>query len=145
MTLQHAWSMRWTLVFSLITGVLISPVFNWSPLLPVYDELRPIVDMRGDLVRREENAVVIHIWGTRARGDCAYMGVQAYGVKNGVRIGANLRRVDAPEVGTTKPPGTYDIGNWRIWPTDNADAVVVFIQHRCDTRVVSTRIAELDI
>lgn len=144
MTARSLWSMRWTLVLALLTGLAISPVFRWSPLLPVYDAYHPVVAMRGDMVQRDGDAVVVHIWGSKLR-ECTYVGIRAYGSKNGVLIDANIARVDRPVNGATKPTGTFDIGHWRIWPIDHADLVVVFVQHNCDGRIISTKIAEIDV
>ena len=144
MTTRGIWEQRWTLVLAMLTGLVLSPVFRWSPLLPLYDAYHPVVQMRGDLVLRDGDAVVVHVWGTKHR-DCAYVGIRAYGSKNGVLVDANIARVGLPMTGTTRPMGTFDIGQWRVWPVDKADLVVIFVQHICDGRAISTRIAEIDI
>jgi hypothetical protein len=106
---------------------------------------RPVVTMTGRIVQRDERSIWIHIQGTKHR-DCRYLGLTAHSMDDtGVRHDANIKRDDGiSERGSTKPPGSYDIGIWRIWPVgDDAKAVMVASEHDCGGVTVRSIIAEV--
>lgn len=108
-----------------------------------YDELYPVVTMTGDIVKKEPGTVTLAIQGEKHRA-CNYVRIQAYTKRpDGSLQDAYIRREDRPESGDTKPPGKYDIGHWKVWPIDNSNRVVVYVQHNCNDRIVYTKIADI--
>jgi hypothetical protein len=138
-----------------MTSLLIRLSFwNWVPYLVIavwlgwasYDNFMPVVRMQGEVVSRTESAVVVRMWGEKIR-DCRFVGIQGFS-----RIGDNInrdtiiKRIDMPSEGKTKPRGTFDIGQWELYPIDGATHVSVWVQHSCgqdDLR--STRIADVEL
>lgn len=110
----------------------------------LYDELRPVVVMRGVLLERRPGEVLVEIAGEKLR-PCRYNAMHAYAVRGGVRSDASIAREDRPVDGHTKPPGKYNIGIWRVWPVAGAERVVVYVSHTCDGRLVATNVAEIDL
>lgn len=135
---QHVW-VPWTVAF---VGVLYGGL---APLLPFYDAVRPVVVMQGEVVSREADSVIVHIWGKKQR-ECRYIMLQSFShADNGMRHDTLITRIDMPSEGKTKPLGSYDIGNWRVRPVTGASAVSIYAQHECDARVVLTKIAEVQL
>lgn len=107
--------------------------------------LFPVVSMKGDLVERTDQYAIVHIYGEKHRGpECKYLGVQAFGDRTiGLPVDMHISRVDIPEEGRTKPSGSYDIGNWRVWPVEGVVRVRVYVEHDCLGVRVGTQIAEV--
>ena len=135
-----------TILSGVVIGVLFSPLsFGLTDVLMApFDKVYPVVEMQGVIVSRGQSSVDVRIGGTKNR-DCTYLGIQAYAHKNGKLNDLNILRVDITEKGDTKQTGIYDIGVWRMWPTDNASKVTVMVQHICAGRLVTTKIAEVDL
>ena len=143
--IQMLVSMRWTVLVGALIGVLIAPAgqSGWRAISGLYDETWPVVVMQGHLVGRVEDAVVVEVAGEKRR-DCRYLRIQAFarGVDGALRDVFAMRQ-DRPEAGATKPLGTFNIGRWKIWPTDDAVAVLMYSQHDCSGRIVQTKIADV--
>lgn len=135
--------------FGVISAILIgtalgyfSSVYNWVDEVSFY--IRPVVAMHGEIVGRKDG-VQVRITGKKLRGtECVYLGMQAFGVRPvGPLVDLYIQRSDMPEDGKTRPAGEYDIGIWRIWPTDTISNVVVYVSHKCGGTYRSTKIAEV--
>lgn len=143
--IRHLNSMRWTVLFGLVLGALLSPVWQtaWSSALERYDAQFPIVTMTGRLSHQDAESVWITIQGHKLRM-CTYVRMQGYTRDRiGMLSDVYTRREDVPERGETKPIGSYSIGTWRMWPKGEAAAVLMYVLHDCDGRVVLTKIAEV--
>ncbi len=134
----------WTALVAVIFGVSIAPGggFDWAYAL--YDDVSPVVSMRGKIVDRGPDQVVLHIEGEKHR-HCQYITIRGYALRDNLLHDANIERVDRPMDGHTKPPGSYSIGLWRVWPVAQATAVKVFVKHSCDGRLVTTEVADVDL
>lgn len=139
---------RWTILFGVVVGVLLSPAVphTWSALLGGFDNAYPVVNMTGVMVERDAESVTLAISGAKIR-DCRYMGIQAFTADAvGEMTDAYRSRVDIPEQIQTKPPGVYSIGRWRVWPVNQlAKRILLFTQHECGGRVVTTKIADVEV
>jgi hypothetical protein len=146
---------RWSLLLSIAVGLLAAPVLSsvvggvvaqwWAE----YDAANPIVVMQGEVVTADVDEVVVRLWGKKSdqrAGECRYVRLLAYTRSlDGVLHDAFIRRVDMPETGQTKPPGSHAFGTWRVWPTPGAVAVLVHVLHDCAGRQVRTKALELPI
>jgi hypothetical protein len=135
---RYEW-VPWALaVFGLLYG-------GTAPLMPLYDYVRPVVSMQGEIVERTADSVTLHMWGSKNRA-CKYIGIQGFSqVGNGPKRDTIITRLDMPSEGKTKPAGVFDIGHWRLQPVTGADHVSVYVQHDCDGRVVLTKITEVTL
>lgn len=143
--IKHLNSMRWTVLFGLVLGAMLSPVWHtaWSSALHRYDDTFPIVKMTGRLSRQDDESVWVSIQGQKLRM-CTYVRVQGYARDSiGMLSDVYTKREDVPERGDTKPVGSYSMGTWRMWPKGQAVAVLMFVLHDCDGRVVLTKVAEV--
>ena len=133
-----------SILLGVVIGVLFSPLsFGLTDILMTpFDRVYPVVEMKGVLIARTGSSVDVRMAGTKNR-DCNYIGLQAYAYRGGAQHDLNIQRVDVVEKGDTKQPGVYDIGIWRMWPTDGATKVTVMVQHICAGRLVTTKIAEV--
>ena len=134
---------RWTILFALLC------VLAFQAALPVAQHFwqanRPIVAMHGVIVQKTPDHIDIRISGEKLR-TCAFVSLSAMTRVDGLMIDAELTRIDGrPDTWTTKPPGKYDLGVWRIRPIEGATKAFVFVQHDCDSTVVLTKIAEVDL
>lgn len=145
--IQQIAQMRWTVLLAAFAGFFLAPVGQtwWRSVLYGYDDARPVVVMTGKLVSRNGDEVYIHMGGKKMR-QCDYLRVQAYSrAMDGRLSDSYIRRVDIAERGDSKPIGAFDLGTWRIWPVGDAVGVVVYVQHDCDGRLVTTKIADVPI
>ena len=142
-------SMKWTIMFSIVLGVFLSGIFA-QPIkeayLEYYDVANPIVRMRGELVSQDTDFVIVHIAGEKLR-PCRYLRMLAYTSKNGQLTDAyHSRELGFPDDSSTKPVGKMDVGYWRIYPKQNADAVEMYVQHDCGGgRITTTQTAEVHL
>lgn len=131
-----------------VVGLLLAPLAPaaWHGFWKLYDRHLPVVSMHGELLARPPGEAVLALSGHKHR-DCRYMGLQAYTLEaDGELHDVYRARVDVSEHRRTKPIGRFDFGNWRIWPVpDNARAVVVFVQHECSGRLVTTKVADVPV
>ena len=136
-----------TVVFAVLTGLLAAPLLSiaTTSMLGLYDAAFPVATMRGEFIKADQSEVVIRISGIKHRA-CTYLRLQAL-VRDasGNYSDAHIHRIDITESGGTKAPGSYYLGEWRIWPRGQAVAVVVNSNHLCGTRLVVTKIAEVDL
>ena len=138
-------NLRWTLVVTLLSGLLAIGFVESSVYKHLYDVTSPVVTMKGTLVKRESDAVVLSIEGEKHRS-CKFIGLQANATANGVVRDAFLTRIDAPETGQSRPVGLVSIGTWRIKPVQpGPNTIRVFVTHECDERTIITKIAEVEV
>lgn len=135
---------RWSILFGLAIGLVLSlSAFSTDSLLKGYDELYPVVDMRGELVESSPDSVFIRVTGKKNRA-CEYVALQAYyRSADGTMRDAYRERIGVGETRSTKPVGYFDIGVWRVWPRRDAVAVLMYTTHECSGRVVVTKVAEV--
>jgi len=128
--------------------------WNWVPYLLLsvvaswlaYDTFVPVVRGNASVVNLEPNAVVVRLSGTKYR-ECRYVGIQAYSRSARTEFDdTTITRLDKPATNTTRPRGSFNMGLWRIEPTEGATRVTIFTQHACgvdDLR--TTKLAEVKL
>jgi hypothetical protein len=148
---EFGWAMRGGICA--VTAVALMSAFTSLPDLlragAVQLTTGPIAKMRGTLVAREPGAVVLRIGGEKLaqETDCTWRDMRAYTLTaSGERREAYVVALDLPDQGTTKLPGHYDLGRYRIWPADaDAARVLVYARHYCSSVPISTLIAEVKL
>jgi hypothetical protein len=138
---------KWTITLTMCGVLLLSTTLAdvvSSQIHGLYTRFNPVVEMRGELVSAGQDYSIIHITGRKFR-ECKYISMQAFSLNQGIRSDAEKLKVASPDDGYSKPPGLYDLGNWRIWPTDGADTVEMYVIHDCNGYPVTTRIAEVKL
>lgn len=134
---------RWSVLFGLIVGVVVSfASFGTESLLKFYDEINPVVRMRGEIVQRDADAVFVRIWGEKRRA-CRYASLQTFGVDERGEMHFVMNQYIGSGTKGTLPVGDVDLGIWRLWPTAGAVAVRAYAGHDCGGRLVITQIAEV--
>lgn len=127
---------QWTLALSCIVGLVVAFILFY---------IRPVVEMQGQLVTRTSDSATLHVWGKKVR-ECKFLDIAGYAVKESVMTDAKAVKLGIPEDGSTKPMGTFDLGQWLVFPTGDADSVQMFVTHSCapgDIRV--TKIADVKL
>lgn len=136
---------KWTWVSAIVLGVILSiPLSNnierW--FFAFYDSVNPVVNYKSEIISREDNAILIHVWGEKLRDCQAVSGShQSYTIRNGVYHDAFEERVVGSP--SSRPVGKVDLGVWRVWPTKAGTHVVMTINHRCDGRLITSEIARV--
>lgn len=141
---------QWASLLGLVFGAFFMPTMidRWQSRERAAHEAMqrgaPVVTMQGQVVGRGDAEVMVRIIGVKHR-ECRYLGLQAYSVSAaGVFADANIKRADLDERGDTKPPGTFDLGVWRIWPLQaGASRALVYVNHDCAGVHVRTVIADV--
>jgi len=139
--------MRWTIVSTLLLGIFLSSSatdYVLSLYRTWYDDTHPVVVMTGTLVSRTGSSATIHIKGEKLR-QCRFVSLHAYTEKDGELIDAYKERLGRIEDGSSKQVGKHDLGNWLVWPTNNADKIVMTVMHDCQGRLIAAQIAEVPI
>ena len=110
------------------------------------DTAFPVVSGDAATVARDHDAVIIAVTFRKHR-DCRYERVQAYAKLAGdVKTAIYSERVDRPAESRSVPAGeTYFAGRWKLWPIDGAYGVVMYAQHDCGGRQVSSLLAEVNL
>lgn len=147
MMMRHVRDQRWTVLSAVLVGVLMAPLGQgwWAAALEYYDEIRPVVVMRGEMISGDATEMRLSISGQQLR-QCTYLRVQAFGRDAAGRLAdAYIRRDDMDERGETKPVGAFALGVWRVWPLDGAVGAVVYVQHDCNGRLVLTKIVDISL
>jgi len=137
---------KWTVMLTVLVIVLFGHLITRGAI-SFYNKHMPVVEMTGKLVHTDGNSTLIHIVGEKQR-DCKFVRIYAMYVfrGNGMLNDAFIERVSGPPPdGSTKPVGSYDLGFWRVWPTDDATKVLVFVQHECGSETVLSKIAEVPL
>lgn len=133
---------RWTILFSLFC------VLSFQALLPFgqhfYQENSSVVTMSGKIVAQTPVYVDIHITGEKLR-TCSYIRMFSMTLGPNGLSEARLESVDKPSRGTTKPVGKLDLGIWRVSPVSGATKASIYVQHDCDSTVVISKVAEVDL
>ena len=130
-------------ILAFLMGALISPTwpFAKNAAMRLYDNTFPVVTMSGKVTNRMDDFVDVNVGGEKHR-PCKFVSLQAFTRLNGVLRDSNLKRVDMPAAGDTKPLGSFNIGVWRVWPVNGGNEVVMYVTHDCDGRFVVTKIAD---
>lgn len=137
---------KWTVLITVLLTILVGHIAGHQAIV-LYNQNAPIIEMTGTLVSHDGHSAVIHVKGKKLR-DCRFEKLTAmYKLKsNGLLVDANLARVgDLPPADGTRPVGDHDLGLWRIWPTDDAVRVMMFVQHTCGKETVMSKLAEVDL
>ena len=148
--IRNLWRMPWSTAFGVLIGVgavLMTPAVI-GPVRDAYDLAFPVLRMHGTLVKREPDAVIVHISGEKVRGDeCRLLAVYGYALMPDGRLAdASATRIDVEQVGRVRDAGHYDIGHWRVVPVSMAATRVrVVTQHDCVGRVVLSTIADVPL
>lgn len=145
--IHHAWGMKWTLVFAVLFGIFIAPTSNSGvhSIYGVYDSMYPPVKMQGTLVEKSMDYAIVHIEGENLR-QCKFIQMDSYSRRDGyLRYTSEMPFNQASYDANTRPLGTFDMGNWKVWPTKGADAVFLYMEHDCDNRIVVTKVAEVSL
>ena len=83
--------MPWSTAFGVLIGVgavLMTPAVI-GPVRDAYDLAFPVLRMHGTLVKREPDAVIVHISGEKVRGDeCRLLAVYGYALMPDGRLAA---------------------------------------------------------
>ena len=138
---------RWTIAVTVFLGVfLASSATDYALFIyrEWYDDTHPVVKMSGTLVSRNSSTATIHVKGEKLR-QCRFVSLHAYTRKKDVMSDAYKERLGRVEDGVNKQVGQHDLGNWTIWPLDDADTVVMTVMHDCYGRLVTAHIAEVAI
>jgi hypothetical protein len=142
------WRMPWSTLAGACIGILLvlgTPDIV-APVRDAYDALRPVLRMQGQLVSRDADGVLLHIHGTKLRGEeCRIVAVYGYARQRGGSLtDAVATRVNGPQDKRPREQGQYDIGLWRVAPLgpDPVGAKVV-AHHECVGRVILSTIAEV--
>lgn len=146
-TATTVWSVRWTIAFSVLLGVILSSSatsYLVSSYKAWYDDTHPVVVMSGVLVSKTKVEATIHVGGEKLR-DCRFVSLHAYSRKGGTLTDAYKERINLLEDSSSKPKGTHDLGRYRIWPLLGADTVIMRVLHDCDGRFITTQIAEVKL
>lgn len=141
------YEVRWTIMMTILVGVFVSSSMTdrVSELYNAwYDKTHPVVKMTGTLVSRTGSSVTIHVKGEKLR-QCRFVSLHVHAVKDGESIDAYKERLGRIEDGSSKQVGKHDLGQWLIWPINDADTVTMTVMHDCDGRLLSAQIAEVPI
>lgn len=121
----------------------------WWPLVldlseRVTDSAYPVILSQSRLISKTDTEAVVGVMITKQR-DCDFRTLQGYSrMRGGVLHSAHTERVDFPVMGVSRPAGaTYDAGQWKVWPVAGAEGVVLYVQHDCGGRIVSSTFADV--
>lgn len=138
--IKAAYNMRWTLLSAVFFGWLMAPSSHTisSAIWHWYDTRNPVVQFQGEIVRRDNEKIIIHIWGHKLRDCVAVTGsVNSYSVKDGVLYGAHEQRMSGDS--SSRPVGPVDMGTWLVWPNqEGAQEILMTVRHDCDGRIITT-------
>jgi hypothetical protein len=112
------------------------------------DVLVPVVEGSAEIVDKQPGVVTVRLVAARSQyRDCKYLGLQAFSrLPSGLLREAYAKRMDKPASNVSRPPGIrWQAGTWDIWPTDSANAVVIYAQYDCGSRLVSSLLAEVSL
>lgn len=135
---------KWVIFLGLMFALLMQPL---APMIKhLYQTSTPVVDMRGEIVEKTDDSVLLHIYGRKLR-ECEFVRITAFtATKNGELRDAILERVGGkPQDGATKPIGSHDLGLWTIRPVAGSTRASVFVQHECSGELLLSRIADVDL
>lgn len=139
---------RWTIAIGIVIGFLFSPLSLgfYDMALSTYDNTNPVLNMRGEILRKSKDSLELRIIGTKDR-DCLYIGIQAFSENaSGFNRQIYISQLDRPLNSTTiLTMGMHDMGAWRIWPTDDSKHISVFTQHSCSGRLVMSKVVSIDM
>lgn len=140
------WDTRWTVVLTLVFTIMFGD-YAGRVGMSIYNQTADVVNMSAQVVTKDTNSIVLHITGEKLR-NCRFVRLTAYYAfkGNGMLVEAFKERLDGPHPdGATRPVGMHDIGYWRIWPTDEASKVLMYVHHECSGETVLSKIAEVTI
>jgi len=142
--------------FAALIGVLLGLIGGFAGpqimggLTNMYDEMFPVLTMKGTLIDAQHGEVTVHIVGYKNRGEeCRLVSVFGYtytGDKMTPRKDAIAERVDMPMLKRPRSEGFYDIGFWKVWPVgEDVKTVEVWTHHECYGRPIQTKVADITI
>jgi hypothetical protein len=142
-----ALGMPLTIATGILFGAMLVPIgtafADW--LIERYDLAFPVVAMHGTLMSISDNEATITLQGRKLR-KCGYIRLRAYAIDgDGDMHDTYIARVDVPETGETRPTGEFSSGMWRVWPLPNSRGIVVYANHLCGSRIVVTKVADIDL
>ena len=141
----------WRHPSAIITGAIVGlAAVLWWPLIVdiaevASDSAFPVIRGSAAVVSRTSEEVVLSVTITKQR-DCIFNNVQAYSrLPDGILRSAQAERLDFQSGPVSRPAGgTYDAGQWRVWPLAGSSGVVMFTQHDCgDGRLVTSTFADV--
>ena len=143
--IERVWETKWTVLLSLVCTMFFLHMAQ-PHVVGYYNRTAPVIHMQGELVHTDGHSTLIHIYGSKVR-ECKFIRLNAYYAfkHDGRLVDAFFERVDHRIDGSTKPVGEYDLGYWRIWPTDDASKVLMFVHHECKGETVISKIAEVKV
>jgi hypothetical protein len=143
--IRFAWQHPSAILVGGIIGLL---TVLWWPLLVEFsdsavDSIYPVIRSETAILSRTDTEVTLAVKYRKTR-DCRFKGLQAYSVMPGGHMrNAEFESEHYRGEGITRPVGNYEGGQWRIWPTNGAAGVVIFVQHDCGKgRLVTSKLAE---
>lgn len=138
--IRGLWSRPWLTLSGLLLGVLLAPTVNYSvsALVDLYYSMSPIIQLSGQVVEADAREVVVHLHAEkRYAPGCQYVTLRANTIDvHNERERAMIERIDQAATGEGLPPGTHDIGLWRIVPRSDGVAVIVWPLYECGGRVI---------
>jgi len=135
------WSMIIIVFLLFVLAHLVTPML--TEILNDRAANAPVVKMGGILTARNDDMVTIALIGEKLR-ECEFVKMNAFTVINGEMHDSNLIGPDSPVRGT-RPVGIYNLGEWRVWPTNGAEKVMIFVHHSCNGKTVFTKIADVNL
>ncbi len=138
--IRGLWFRPWLTLSGLVLGVLLAPsiTYSVSALVDLYYTLSPITRLSGEVVGADGRQVVVHLKATkRYAPGCQYIMLRANTLDaHDERERATIERIDMQATGEGLPPGTNDIGLWRITPRSDGVAVIVWPMYECGGRII---------
>lgn len=145
--MANMFELRWSILAAACVGMLLAPLGQtwWRGVTSYYDDARPVLRMTATVTSVTSDSVVLHLTGEKLRS-CRYIRMQAFvRLVDGVLDDIGLLRVDQDEIGSSKPVGKHDFGQWKVWPIKGSRKLVIYAQHDCGDRLVTSKAVEMDI
>lgn len=145
--MANLYELRWSILFAACIGMLMAPAGQswWRSAATAYDEARPVLQMTATVTEVTEDTAVLAITGEKLR-NCRYIRMQAFTrTPDGVLTDIGLMRIDQDELARSKPLGMHNFGKWKVWPIKGSRKLVIYSQHDCHDRLVTTKVIDMDI
>jgi hypothetical protein len=146
---MKAFISRWwtSIVLGILIGILASPLTTVLTDIATreYNNIFPILTAKGRVVYVDKNEIRLQISIEKFR-DCKYVRLVAATIDaTGQQEDANIRREIFEEIGVTRKPGAYDIGEWTVRPRSDGVIIQIDAVHICGNSIVRTNILKLPI
>jgi len=137
---------HWSVLLGMTVGAVLLPVVHeeWTTWrierAIIAEQGQPVVQASATIIRREADAVVLHVTGVKLR-DCKLVGTQAFSVRNSVMLAAKMERSGpVPVAMIQRPVGAFDMGEVKVWPVNlDAEEIVVYALHTCGAQNIEVR------